>query len=80
MSNTQDRNKRLYESMVGKYGKTTVENAIKILQEKGNPISEKRDKKLYESLVRKYGKDNIKSELKKLHESKNIEDEIIIVC
>lgn len=81
MSSIQDRNKRLYESMVSKYGKAAVEKAIIHLKESDNSISEKRDKKLYESLVKKYGKENIHNELKRLNESKNINDEeIIIVC
>lgn len=81
MSNIQDRNKRLYESMVAKYGKTAIEKAVKMLQEHESPISEKRDKRLYESLVKKYGKSAIAEELKRLNESKTInDDEILIIC
>lgn len=80
MSNTHNRNRKLYEYMVGKYGKAAVENAINALQESDSTVMERRDKKLYESLVRKYGARAVKEELSRINESKTMSvDEILIV-
>lgn len=81
MSNTKERDKQLYESLINKYGEDVIKKELKRMNNKPRQIDEstkaRRDKKLYESLVNKYGTLRIHQELMNL-EKENSNDEIII--
>lgn len=81
MSNTKERDKRLYESLINKYGEDVIKRELKRMNNKPRQIDEatkaRRDKKLYESLVNKYGAIRVHQELMNL-ENKKSNDEIII--